>query len=118
MGRVATKSAAVLLSPATDQNSTLGRQADALFETTKAGPGCKPTSPQPCVPYNFPKFSRQNYDQQRLRSSVYSLELSRPPPKQSRPGAMAALPYIVQVRTRQSNSIACDTPVITCHHCR
>jgi len=50
MGRVATKSAAVLLSPATDQNSTLDRQADALFETTKAGPGCKPTSPQPCVP--------------------------------------------------------------------
>ena len=36
MGMVATKSAAVLLSPATDQNSTLGRQADALFEATKA----------------------------------------------------------------------------------
>ena len=50
MGRVATKSAAVLLSPATEQNSTLGRQADALFEATQAGPGCKPSSPQPCVP--------------------------------------------------------------------
>ena len=118
MGRVATKSTAVLLSPATEQNSTLGRQADALFETTKAGPGCKPSSPQPCVPYNFPKFSRQNYEQQRLRSSVYSLELSHPPPKQSRPGAMAALPYIVQVRTRQPNGTACDTPVIMCHHSR
>ena len=53
-------------------------------------------------PDNFPNFSRQNYEQQRLRSSVYSLELSRPPPKQSRPGAMAALPYIVQVRSQNS----------------
>lgn len=97
MGRVLTKAAAVLLSPATDQNSTLARRADALFELTVNGQNCNKTSPQPCVPYDFPSFSKQHYRQQRLRSTVYSLDLEQPPPKQSRPGAMAALPYIVQI---------------------
>ena len=82
MGRVKTKASAVLLSPATDQNSTLGKRADALFGITKSGQGCTSKSKQPCVPYNFPSFSKQNYEQQRLRSSVYSLELETPPPKQ------------------------------------
>eukprot|EP01052_Picozoa_sp_SAG31_P003337 SAG31_NODE_127_length_23612_cov_39.709863_3_plen_170_part_00 len=85
MGRVKTKTAAVVLSPATDQTSALAKRADALFGITVAGQNCDKTSPKPCVPYDFPSFSRQHYAQQRLRSSVYSLDLQNVPPKQARP---------------------------------
>ena len=43
-----------LLSPATDQNSTIARRADGLYEFLKGGPSCqKPTAPKPCVPYTW-----------------------------------------------------------------
>ena len=39
---------------------------------------------------------------QPFQSSVYSVELERPPSPQTRPGAMAAIPYVVQIAKTQA----------------
>lgn len=103
MGRVSTKSAAQLLSPATDQDSPLAKKADRLFQLFGAGPTCKPTNASDsCLPFDYPSFSRQHYPLQRLRASVYEVELVAAPPVQNRPGAMAAVPYALQIAKTQT----------------
>ena len=92
-----TRAPPVLLSPATDQNSTAGRAADGLYGFLKAGPDCsKKGAPKPCVPYDYGgEFGSEPGAAalQVFQSSVYSVELAQPPPPQPRPGAMAAIPY-------------------------
>ena len=111
MGRVTTRTAAVLLSPATAQNSTLNQQADALYNSLagahhRGGAHCEPSSPQPCVPYNWGRLNSVKLPFHDpitpFKSSVYSIELETPPPPQDRPGAMAAVPYVVQIAKTQA----------------
>jgi hypothetical protein len=61
-------------------------------------------SPQPCVPYDFPSFTKQHYPQQRWRASVYevALDAATPLPSQTRPGAMAAVSYVLQIAKTQT----------------
>eukprot|EP01047_Picozoa_sp_COSAG01_P074501 COSAG01_NODE_12470_length_1733_cov_1.798042_1_plen_135_part_10 len=106
LGRVLTASAPALLSPASDQNSSWAKRADALAQILGHGPDClKPKAPQPCVPYNYGAFGNEPgaaVTGQPFQSSVYSVELERPPPPQTRPGAMAAIPYVVQIAKTQA----------------
>lgn len=93
-----------LLSPTSDLSSPLAKAANALYQVTSDGQRCKPSSPQPCVPYNFPSFTKQHYPQQRWRASVYevALDARTPLPLQARPGAMAAVSYVLQISKTQS----------------
>ena len=140
--RTAGFGARVLSTTAQSETSAIGKAANALYDVTRAGPGCKKKgAPQPCVPYNFPSMVRtmlllllllcllllvlqlmllpvvlvvlvlttlgqtkQHYPQQRWRSSVYevSLDAATPLPPQPRPGAMAAVSYVLQIAKTQT----------------
>eukprot|EP01052_Picozoa_sp_SAG31_P017745 SAG31_NODE_1227_length_9239_cov_29.041904_5_plen_632_part_00 len=81
LGRVAVRSAPRQMeAPA---NSTLGRQADGLWDVINA------------KPYNFPGFTPQKYTLQNYRSSVYEVELSAPPPHTTTEHLL--VPYVVEI---------------------
>ena len=105
-GRVTTAGfgARVLSTTAQSETSTIGKAANALYDVTRKGMQCKPSSPQPCVPYNFPSFTKQHYPQQRWRASVYEvvLDAATSLPPQTRPGAMAAVSYVLQIAKTQT----------------
>ena len=90
------------------------RQADSLVNFLKDGPGClSPKAPKPCVPYDYGgSFGGEPgaaVTGQPFQSSVYAVELEQPPPAQNRPGAMAAIPYVVQIaKTRAKGAVVRD----------
>lgn len=111
MGRVSTASPAKLLTSAINQSTPLNQQANALYTSIagarhRGGAHCAPSSPQPCVPYDWGPLNSVKLAFHDpvvpFLSSVYELDLERPPPPQKRPGAMAAVPYVVQIAKTQS----------------
>ena len=92
-----------MMSPPSWFTGSLAKKADGLFELFAAGPACKPTNAtDSCLPFDYSSFSRQHYPLQRLRASVYTVELNAAPPVQPRPGAMASVPYAVQIAKTQT----------------
>ena len=104
MGRVTAKSCSKLLSPATDQTSALATRADDLFTTLQIGEKCKGFSCEcePGVGMCWSGVTAQHYPVQRLRASVYSVELTKAlPPNRNQTGAIAAIPFVVQIAKTQ-----------------
>jgi hypothetical protein len=108
VGRTRTAAHARLLSPATDQNSTLAQRADALVGLLRIGEHCHGFS---CTCDKgsscWSAVSKQHYPVQRFRASVYSVELAGALPLQPRSGPMVSvIPFVVQIAKTQSAGVS------------
>ena len=107
LGRVKTAAHSQLLSPATDQNSSLAQRADALVQLLQIGEHCHGFSCTCDVGSScWSNVSQQHYPVQVLRASVYSVELASVLPAQPRTGPMiSVIPFVVQIAKTQAAGV-------------